>query len=96
MGATADFVARVNTAIINPVIAFFFIAGLLVFFWGGFQFIFYTGNGTEQKREEGKQHMLWGVIGMLIMVSVFSILQIGLRTFGVTNENLPDELPLHV
>lgn len=92
MSATADFVARVNNALINPLLALIFVAALLYFMWGLFMFI--SQAGEDAKRAEGKQHMLWGVIGMVIMVSVFAILQIGLRTFGVTNQNLPSELPL--
>ncbi len=92
MSATASFIARVNDALINPLIALIFVAALLYFLWGLFMFISTAGEDT--KRAEGKQHMLWGIIGMVIMVSVFAILRIGLNTFGVTNQDLPSQLPL--
>lgn len=91
--AVVDFVARVNAAIINPILALLFTLGLLLFFWGGFIFIFNAGD--EGKRAEGRQHMLWAIIGMVIMVSVFAILNVGLATFGVGGGDLPPELPLN-
>jgi hypothetical protein len=94
MNATADFVARVNNAIINPILALIFAAALLYFLWGGF--IFITSASADKGREEGRQHMLWGVIGMVIMVSVFAILRIFLLTVGVTNSDLPAQLPFHL
>lgn len=94
MNATADFVARVNDAIINPILALIFAAALLYFLWGGFVFI--TSASDVKGREEGRQHMLWGVIGMVIMISVFSILRIFLLTAGVTDADLPSQLPFHL
>lgn len=94
MEATADFVARVNDAIINPLLALIFAAALLYFLWGGFVFI--TSAESDTGRETGRSHMLWGVIGMVIMVSVFTILRLFLSTFGVTNADLPTELPFKI
>lgn len=94
MNAVADFVAKVNNAIINPLMAIIFAAALLYFLWGGFEFIFNADN--EKGRETGRQHMLWGVIGMFIMVSVFAILRVFLVTFGVTNADLPSQLPFKI
>jgi len=74
-------------------IALIFALALLFFFYGGFVFIVNTGD--ESKRIEGRSHMFWGVIGMVIMVSVFAILRIGLATFGVNNSTLPSDLPLN-
>ena len=42
---------------------------LLAFFWGVFQFIW----GGEGKRDEGKQHMIWGIVGLFVMVSVWGL-----------------------
>jgi TRAP-type C4-dicarboxylate transport system permease small subunit len=91
MQTVANFVAAVNAAIINPILALLFAAALLYFIWGGFVFIISAGN--DQARSEGRQHMLWGVIGMVIMVSVFALLNIGLNTFNVDRGTLPQQLP---
>lgn len=45
------------------------------------QFFVYKQGNTE-KAQEGRQHMLWGIIGMFIMVSVFGIMRILINTLG--------------
>ena len=63
------------------------IAGLalLGFFWGLVQYIFSAGDDT--KKEKGQQHMIWGVIGLFVMMSVFGIMQLIINTLGVTGIN---------
>jgi uncharacterized membrane protein YjfL (UPF0719 family) len=33
-----------------------------------------------------KSHMLWGILGMVIMISVFGILSLIMNTFGIENK----------
>ena len=54
--------------------------GLLVFFWGLAKFILHAEE--EDKREEGRQLMLWGAIGLFVMVSFWGLTKILLGTFG--------------
>lgn len=58
--------------IIDPAIVLIFTAGLLVFIFGLTQFMWHLKDGSGH--DEGVQHMLWGVIGMFIMVSVAGII----------------------
>ncbi|MFZ2522464.1 MAG: hypothetical protein WAX44_00845 [Minisyncoccia bacterium] len=44
---------------------------LLFFIWGVAQFV--LNSGDSKSREEGKQRMLWGIIGMFIILSLFGI-----------------------
>jgi hypothetical protein len=83
---------HVMTEILNPVMAVIFAAALVYFLYGLMVFLFSAGE--ESARSEGKQHMLWGVVGMLVMVSVFSILSLALHTFGVTQANVPAPIRL--
>ncbi len=39
-------------------------------------------SDTGEKKEAGKQHMLWGIIGMFIMIAAYSILTIVANTLG--------------
>lgn len=82
MDALIAFIGRVVDVIVNPLIVLLFAAALAFFFWGMAQFI--LGADDETKRQTGKQHMVWGVIGLVIMVSVFGIMAVLLRTFGIT------------
>lgn len=92
MNAVAEFVAKVNDALINPFLALVFAAALLYFLFG--LMVFMIGAEDEQKRAAGKQHMFWGLVGMLIMISVFTIIRVGLATLGVEKDDVPPELPL--
>ena len=82
MDALITFVGKVVDLIINPFIVLLFTAALFLFFLGMVQFI--LGASDETKRQMGKRHMVWGVIGLFIMVGVFGIMAVLLRTFGIT------------
>lgn len=44
---------------------------LLFFFWGLAQFIFISGD--EDAHEEGRRRMIWGVVALFVMVSVWGL-----------------------
>lgn len=66
----------INTA--TPIV---FALALLAFFWGLAIYIFNSGN--DEKKSEGKNIMIWGIIALFIMVSVFGIIRILQQTLGV-------------
>ena len=73
--------ANLTNVLVNPIIALIFAAGLLVFIWGIVQFLW--GLSTETKtKNEGKKHMIYGIIGMFIMVVAYTILQLIGNTVG--------------
>lgn len=74
-------IGNIAEFIINPVIALLFAVALAVFFWGVFEFI--RDAASDTGREKGKQHLLWGVIGMFIMAAVKGIIAILENTFGI-------------
>ena len=69
------------THIINPAILLVFTAGFFLFVWGLVQFIMNLDKGEENK--EGKQHMLWGIVGMFVMASVYGIIALLDNTFDL-------------
>lgn len=75
-------IAKINTVIVNPIIEFLFALALLLFFWGAAMFILKSSD--QEGREKGKRHMLWGLVGMFIMVAVFGILRLIVDSFGIT------------
>lgn len=74
MLSTQSLVNNFTNVIINPLILLLFSAGLLVFFWGVIEFLFALNAGAEGSKEDGKKHMLWGLIGMFVMVSSYAII----------------------
>jgi len=81
MGNVTALINGIVREIINPIVAVLFTAAIVVFFWGLIQFIYAAGG--DEDREKGKQHMLWGVIGIFIMLSAYGILTLFTNTFGI-------------
>ncbi len=80
-----ELMARINKQVINPLILVLFALAFVQFTIGLFKF-FQAKNGKgEDSLEDGKRHMLWGVIGMAIMVSVFGIMGFITGTLGLGN-----------
>lgn len=81
LAAVSNILCRINEQIINPLIILLLGIAMLIFLWGGFVFI--RGADSDEGRELGKRHMLWGIIGLVIMTSVFGILKIAASSFGI-------------
>lgn len=60
---------------------------ILVFFWGMARFILHAGE--EKGRDEGKQIMKWGLIGLFVAVSFFGILTFFYGEFEFGQFGLP-------
>ena len=73
-------VSAVTNIIIQPLIYLFIGLSFFYFFWG--LAIFMLNGDEEKKREEGKQHMIWGGIGLLIISGVWGILNLINSTAG--------------
>lgn len=58
-------------------------AALAVFFYGIGKYILQAEN--EEVRKEGKKYMLWGVIALFVMVSLWSIIYLVQCTFFLQN-----------
>lgn len=82
------FILNVNTTIINPLIIFLFALALAYFLFGVMEFL--LNPESEESKTKGKQHMLWGVIGLTIMMGVFAILNILMRTFNIKGINVEE------
>lgn len=75
-------VSRFVSVILNPTIALLFGIALVVFLWGVAKFIWASAD-NEGDREEGRRHMIWGIVGMFIMVAALGIISIVTNTFGI-------------
>ena len=80
------FIANLNRLIINPLILLLFALALVYFLWGVLEFM--ANQDNEEKRTTGKKHMVWGIVGITIMVGVFAIMNLILRTFNISGVNL--------
>jgi len=75
-----QFLDNINEKIVDPIIALLFAAATLYFLYGVLQIIQNAGN--EEARKQGQQHVLWGVVGMFIMLSFYGIMHLICNTIG--------------
>jgi len=75
---TTGVIGVMNTVVV-PVI---FTLAFAVFVWGIVNYFFIHG-AEEEKRKEGRQFILWGIIGMAILFSVWGFVNILLSTLGI-------------
>ena len=61
-----------TTNILDPLKGILILLATIFFLWGLVQYI--AGASSEDKRTEGKQHMLWGIVGLVIIFSVSGII----------------------
>jgi uncharacterized membrane protein YidH (DUF202 family) len=88
------FLGKVDTMIINPLIYFLFALAVLYFLYGVFEFMLNQEN--EEKKTTGKTHMIWGVIGITIMLGVWTILAVVVNTLGISGQINPKAGTVHL
>lgn len=71
-----DITNTIIDQLINPLIWFGLVIATLVFLWGVVQFIIANGSGDEEGFNTGKKHLVWGLIGLFIMLSAKGILAV--------------------
>jgi Type IV secretion system pilin len=79
-----SFVKTFNDAILFPIIALLSAVAFFVFLLGCAEYVFNASNPAG--REKGIQHITWGIVGLVVMVSAWAILQIAAGTFGLDKQ----------
>lgn len=58
--------------IVNPAISLLFTIAFLIFIWGVMEYM--RGDEKSDARTKGKEHIMWGLIGLTIMLGVWGII----------------------
>lgn len=74
----------------NIAVPFIFALAFLVFIWGVFKY--FINGKDDAARKEGKNLMLYGLLGFFIMVSVWGLVNILVNSVRLDNDR-PTELP---
>lgn len=86
-----------NTAL-NDVMILLITAAIVAFFWGMVKYIFSAAGGED--RAQGLQIIMYSVIAIFAMVSIWGIIHVLQNTFGVSNGSTnnqaeqPSQLPI--
>lgn len=87
--ALGELLANLNNVVVRPAILLLFGVAFVVFVWGIVEFI---KNADDVKgRDTGKRSIIWGIVGMVIMVSVYGIINVVAGTIGVNPSDLPEQ-----
>ena len=82
-GGVEGFVDYLGCLLARSVVPVLFALAFVVFLWGVVQFI--MNSADEAERAKGKQFMLWGIIGLFVMFSVWGLVSILQKTVDPIN-----------
>jgi hypothetical protein len=87
--ALGELLTNINNVIVRPIILLLFGAAFVVFVWGVVVFI--KDADDENNRKKSQSGIIWGIVGMVIMVSVYGIINVIAGTIGVNPSDLPEQ-----
>ena len=76
-----DLFSYVSCIINKSVVPLIFALAVAMFVWGVVQYV--INSDEEAKKAKGKQFMIWGIIALTVMVSVWGLVSILGGTFGI-------------
>ena len=80
--AAKALLVKIEGAILFPLMSLMMAVALLVFLYGMYEYV--AGADSDEAQTIGKTHMLYGIIGLLVMISAYAILKIVAGTFGIS------------
>lgn len=83
LAATVDSVLDKMGNLIGTATPIIVALALLYFFWGLARYI--LNSGDEEKKAEGRNIMIWGIIALFVMISVWGLVNILANTFSVND-----------
>ena len=83
----AGFFGIITSLLGNAIIPLIFTIAFMFFVWGVVQYVLYPDD--EGKKEKGRQFMIWGLIALTVMFSVWGLVSILTGTFGIDTSIVP-------
>jgi len=80
-GTISKVICQVGS-ILNSIIPVLVVLGVVFFVWGVIMMV--IGNDEEAKTK-GRQKMIWGLIGLVVIVAMWGLVGIVTKTFNVNN-----------
>jgi len=84
-----EYLASIVGFINDYLIPFIWAIAFVAFIWGVFQY-FIAGGANEEQRDKGKQLIFWGVIGFVVMICLWGIVNLFVNTLDFGGENTPE------
>ncbi|MBI2046368.1 MAG: hypothetical protein HYT28_03045 [Parcubacteria group bacterium] len=74
--------------LLNSVIPIIITIAVIYFLWGVGKYI--MSSGDSEKQEEARGMMIYGIIGLFVMVSVWGLVNILVQTVGLDSGAIPN------
>ncbi len=80
--------------LLNALIGMLITVAIIVFFWGLIRYLMH--DGSSEDAHKGIHQMIWGIVAIFVMVSIWGLVALLQRTFGVENNQarVPSTIPL--
>ncbi len=82
LAATLKDILTTVRDLVNTVVPLFMVIAVAVFLWGIVKYI--TAAGDEEKAKSARGYIIYGLIGVFVMVAFWGIIQVVASTFGIT------------
>jgi uncharacterized membrane protein YidH (DUF202 family) len=76
-----DLISYVTCIISKSVIPLIFSLAIVCFVWGVVQYV--INADSEEKRAKGRSFMIWGIVALAVMVSIWGLVRILSGTFNI-------------
>ena len=73
------------SAIFSLVVPVLIALGVIYFIWG---VITYVVSGDEEAKKKGRSRMVWGIVGMAVIIALWGLVKILTNTFVGPNPNI--------
>lgn len=83
-GVAGNIISIIN----NILVPLLFAVAFIVFLWGIFK-AYILNAGDEAGREQGHKLVLWGIIGFVVMLSLWGLVNVVSGSFGLQNYTAP-------
>src|SRR3989338_9323395 len=86
-----DLLDYATCTINNSVIPLLFAVAVVMFILGVLKF--FLNSDDEAKKEKGRQFMIWGIVALAVMTSIWGLVAMLGNTFGIKTNALPQVRP---
>jgi len=78
----------------NVIVPLIFAIAVLFFIWNAFLF-FILGGTNDEGRDKAKKLMLYGLMAMVLIISIWGVIKLGTRALGIDRSDFicPDYVP---
>lgn len=76
-----DVICKVGS-ILNSIIPVLIVLGVVFFVWGVISIVI---ANDEEAKTKGRNKVIWGIIGLVVIVGMWGLVRIVTNTFGISN-----------